>query len=228
MEAEFWLQRWQQGKTGFHQDRVMPLLQRHWPALRMPDGSRVLVPLAGKSLDMIWLAACGHQVLGVELSALAVAQFFAENDLVPRISRSRYGVHHHAGNIELICGDVFDLDMQMLADCRGVYDRAALIALPEDLRQRYVRHVYGQLPRDCRGLLITLEYPQHEKSGPPFSVTADAVDQLFQPQWRVERQEHQDILSREPAFIADGVTDLSTTLYRLDHLQDPVAVPSAG
>lgn len=206
----------------------MPLLQRHWPALRMPDGSRVLVPLAGKSLDMIWLAACGHQVLGVELSALAVAQFFAENDLVPRISRSRYGVHHHAGNIELICGDVFDLDMQMLADCRGVYDRAALIALPEDLRQRYVRHVYGQLPRDCRGLLITLEYPQHEKSGPPFSVTADAVDQLFQPQWRVERQEHQDILSREPAFIADGVTDLSTTLYRLDHLQDPVAVPSAG
>lgn len=218
MDADFWLQRWQQGQTGFHQDRVMPLLERHWPSLQLPRESKVLVPLAGKSLDMLWLAARGHQVLGVEISPLAVSQFFAENDITPDVSESRYGTHYRAGNIELIRGDVFDLDASVLADCQGVYDRAALIALPTPLRQRYVQHLYRQLPGGCRGILITLEYPQHEKAGPPFSVPPQDVYALFQPHWRAEQQDHQDILAREPRFIAEGVSALSTTVYRLDHL----------
>src|SRR5690606_5572725 len=157
MDPDFWLQRWREGRTGFHNEHVQPLLERHWPTLGLASGSRVFVPLAGKSLDLPWLAARGHRVLGVELSPLAVSQFFEENRMTPATRVTRHGVHHVAGDIELICGDAFALDAHALADCTGVYDRAALIALPPDLRARYVDELYGALPPGCRGLLVTLE-----------------------------------------------------------------------
>lgn len=226
MDAEFWLQRWREGRTGFHRDSVMPLLEQHWDALDLPRGSRVCVPLAGKSLDMLWLAARGYRVLGIELSPLAVAQFFSDNALQPRIHESRLGRHHVAGNIELICGDVFALDAELLADCAGVYDRAALIALPPDLRRRYVELFYALLPAQCRGLLITLEYPQGEKSGPPFSVEEPEVRDLYGSQWSVDVLEARDILATQPGFSAEGVSALSTAVYRLQHRREP-APPSA-
>lgn len=214
MDPEFWLQRWREGRIGFHNDRVLPLLQKHWPALDLDAGSRVFVPLAGKSLDMLWLAAQGHRVLGVELSELAVAQFFAENGLRPQVRESRYGVHHVAGNIELIHGDAFALDEAILSDCAGVYDRAALIALPPPLRARYVDQLYARLPRDCRGLLVTLEYPQHERAGPPFSVPESEVRERFPPRWSVDLLERRDLLAHEPGF---GASTLDTVVYRLRH-----------
>lgn len=217
MEHSFWLQRWREGRTGFHQDRVMPLLEKHWAALALPTGSRVLVPLAGKSLDMIWLAEHGHRVLGVELSALAVEQFFAENGLQPQVHESRYGRHYVAGAIEVICGDVFALDHVALADCGGVYDRAALIALPQAMRERYVGELHARLPADCRGLLITLEYPQLEKAGPPFSVDKHEVHRLYDARWTIDLLERRDILASQPSFIDEGVTALTTAVYQLQH-----------
>ncbi|MEZ5608192.1 MAG: thiopurine S-methyltransferase [Burkholderiaceae bacterium] len=215
MEHDFWLNCWQHGQTGFHQSRVLPLLQKHWPALGVPAGGRVLVPLAGKSLDMLWLAEQGHRVLGVELSPLAVQQFFAEHGLTPAIHASRYGTHHVAGSIELICGDVFAVDAAALADCVGVYDRAALIALPPAMRARYVAELYARLPAGCRGLLVTLEYPQHERQGPPFSVDETEVRQRYGPDWSVTLLERRDILAQQPNFAAAGLTALSTALYDL-------------
>jgi thiopurine S-methyltransferase len=217
METDFWLQCWREGRTGFHQDRVMPLLQRHWDALALPAGSRVFVPLAGKSLDMRWLAERGHRVLGAELSALAVEQFFAENGLCPQVHDSRYGRHYVADAIELICGDVFALDAAALDDCAGVYDRAALIALPSAMRRRYAEELYSRLPAGCRGLLITLEYPQPEKAGPPFSVDEHEVRRLFGNGWSIDLLERRDILASQPRFIEEGVTALSTAVYRLRH-----------
>lgn len=215
MQPQFWLERWQQGRIGFHRNEVMPLLAQHWPALELTQGDSVLVPLAGKSLDMLWLAAQGHRVLGVELSQLAVEQFFSDNALSPVLREYADGVHYSAGDIELVCGDIFQLDATRLAACRGVYDRAALIALPAELRQRYVAQVYGRLPAGCLGLLITLEYPQAEKAGPPFSVAADEVHALFAPAWDIEEIDRRDILAHEPSFQAEGVSALSTAVYRL-------------
>lgn len=215
MEADFWLERWQEGRTRFHRDEVMPLLRQHWPALALPAGSKVFVPLAGKSLDMLWLEGQGHGVLGAELSPLAVAQFFDENQLQPDISDEADGRHHRAGAIDLVCGDVFALGAASLAQCSAAYDRAALIALPADMRRRYVHEVYGRLPIGCQVLLITLEYPQAEKDGPPFSVDAADVQALFAPQWTIEELDRRDILAQEPAFQAEGVTALTTAVYRL-------------
>ncbi len=215
MEADFWQQRWRDGQIGFHQDRVTPLLERHWDALVLPVGSRVFVPLAGKSLDMLWLASRGHRVLGVELSRIAVEQFFDENALKPEIRESRLGRHYVAGEIELIQGDAFALGADALAGCEGVYDRAALIALPADMRRRYALDLYWKLPGGCRGLLVTLEYPQREKQGPPFSVDKDEVRGLFATEWSVETLERRDILATQPGFVAEGVTALHTAVYRM-------------
>ncbi|MDO1527291.1 thiopurine S-methyltransferase [Fulvimonas sp. R45] len=215
MQAEFWLQRWREGRIGFHNDRPMPLLLERWPALALPRGSRVLVPLCGKTLDMPWLAAQGHRVLGVELSPLAVAQFFAEHGLVPERHVSPMGVHHVAGPIEIIQGDVFALDDATLAGCDAVYDRAAAIALPASMRERYAREVYGRLPAGCRGLLITLEYPPPEMDGPPFPVDAGDVDTLFGADWTIDLLERRDILAVQPKFQEAGVSSLHTGVYRL-------------
>ena len=215
MDADFWLQRWQEGQIGFHRDDVMPLLEKHWSSLQLSEGSRVLVPLCGKSLDMHWLAAQGHRVLGVELSPLAVTQFFEEAGLEPVRTTTRYGEHFSAGPVEIILGDAFALDPALLADVAGVYDRAALIALPPDLRLRYRDTVYASLPAGCQGLLITLEYPQAEKAGPPFSVAQQEVETLFAAPWRHTLLERRDILDQEPRFREEGLSALETAVYRL-------------
>jgi thiopurine S-methyltransferase len=215
MDADFWLQRWQEGQIGFHRSDVMPLLEKHWPSLQVRADARVLVPLCGKSLDMHWLAAQGYRVLGVELSPLAVAQFFQEAGVEPVRTVSQYGEHFTAGPIEIIQGDAFGLEPALLADVEAVYDRAALIALPPALRRHYLDTLYAALPSGCRGLLITLEYPQQQKDGPPFSVGQAEVEALFASPWQHVLLERRDILDQEPRFQAEGLTALTTAVYRL-------------
>ena len=220
MDAGFWHQRWQNAEIGFHQPRPLPLLCKHWPTLGVAPGARVFVPLCGKSLDMVWLAEQGHDVLGVELSPLAVAAFFAERGQVPEVFESRYGTHsvaHWQGRrIELICGDAFALDAEALRDCGAFYDRAALIALPPALRERYVAWLGDALPVHSRGLLITLEYEQREMAGPPFSVDEDEVRRGFAPRREVTLLERRDLLDDEPGFAARGLRALHTAVYRLN------------
>lgn len=214
MQPEFWHQRWSENQIGFHQSAPTPLLLKHWPALGIAPGAQVFVPLAGKSLDMAWLASQGHRVLGVELSQLAVEQFFGENGLQPDIHETKYGRHYAANGIELICGDAFALDADALRDCAAVFDRAALIALPPQLRLPYAHELYARLPTNCRGLLVTLEYPQHEREGPPFSVPEDEVHALFGGDWAIHLLERRPIPPDHPGYVG-GVTRLDTATYAL-------------
>lgn len=215
MQPEFWHQRWLDRQIGFHRDAPLPLLVRHWPALGLAAGSRICVPLSGKSLDMAWLAEKGHRVFGIELSTLAIEQFFAEQDLAPTVTTSAAGTHYRAGPYELLAGDAFAVPAALLAECVGVYDRAALVALPPPLRDSYLATLWRRLPPGCRGLLVTLEYPQPEKEGPPFSVDEAEVRTRFGADWAPELLERRDILADEPGFQAAGVTSLSTAVYAL-------------
>ncbi len=215
MDANFWLQRWQDGRTGFHQKQTNPLLEAHWSSLDLAPNSKVFVPLCGKTRDIDWLAARGHHVLGVELSELAVQQFFSERELEPTITRSPNGTHYSAGSVELIQADIFTITADMLADCAAVFDRAALIALPPDMRERYADMPYARLPPDCQGLLITIEYPPEQMDGPPFSVDTAEVHTLFDRDWHIDRLERRDILAEQPQFTDKGVTSLSTAEYGL-------------
>ncbi len=219
MDNEYWHRRWAEGRIGWHRPEPDPLLVRHWPDLAVATNAKVFVPLCGKSLDMAWLAATGHRVLGVDLSAAACEAFFAEHGSTPTSRPDGRFHRYRAGPIDLCAGDVFDLPPSELADCTACHDRAALIALPPESRRRYATEVLGRLPADCRMLLITLEYPSDERQGPPHSVDEAEVHRLFEPTWRVSLQARLDTLDEEPKFREEGLSRLHTTVYRLRKLR---------
>lgn len=215
MRADFWHERWHNRQIGFHRNDFHPYLTQFWPTLVLPAGSRVLVPLCGKSRDLLWLRAQGHQVVGVELSALAVREFFAENGLEFSMQpHPRFEVYACDG-ITLYCGDFFDLSVAEVGEVRAVYDRAALIALPPDMRQRYAAHLLQLLAPGSQALVIGFEYPQQQMDGPPFSVEAPEVEALFAGDCQLEQLLDADILAQEPRFRDRGVTRLHETVYRL-------------
>lgn len=215
MEHDFWQERWALGQIGFHLQEVNPYLQRHWPGLQLQTASRVLVPLCGKSLDLLWLMAQGHAVLGVKLAEKAVEDFFSEQGMVAELEvRGAFRIHR-AGDLELWCGDFFALTAADVADCQALYDRAALIALPCELRERYVQHLAQILSPGCRGLLVTLDYPQEQMDGPPFAVAADEVRRLLEPDWQVQALETADVLGENWRFLKRGLTRLDEAVYRL-------------
>lgn len=215
MQPDFWLKRWERNQIGFHLDEVNPCLQRHWPSLGLVAGAQVLVPLCGKSLDMVWLAGQGLRVLGVELSRKAVEDFFQEQQLQPEISRHGAFTVYRNDVIELWCGDFFALSAADVADCVGLYDRAALIALPAQMRERYCAHLSRILPRHCQGLLVTLDYDQAVMAGPPFAVPDDEVRVLLAPDWQLEVLESRDILGESWKFLQVGASRLEERVYRL-------------
>lgn len=217
MDQEEWLQSWQDGRIGFNQSQANAMLQRHWDKLQLAPGSRVLVPLAGKSIDMTWLAGQGHQIRGVELSPLAIDQFFAERGLDPAVSQSPSGQHYRAGPYEIICGDIFQLDPSMLQDCAAIYDRAAMVALPAAQRRRYAQAIYAHMPSRSRGLLLTLEYEQQNMQGPPFSVAESELPELLSPGWEWQLLEREDELLRQPHFRQRGLKALEAAAYILSH-----------
>lgn len=215
MQAEFWQQRWESNQIGFHQEAVNPCLKRHWPDLGLAADSRVLVPLCGKSLDLSWLAAQGMRVLGVELAQKAVEDFFTEHRLEPQIRQHGAFLVYEAGPVELWCGDVFALSAADVADCRGLYDRAALIALPPPMRERYAAHLNRIMVQGARGLLITLDYDQAQLDGPPFSVPDQDVQALFAQSWQLQGVQVRDVLGESPKFVKAGASRLEERVYRL-------------
>lgn len=215
MHAEFWQARWARSEIGFHLPEVNPYLQRYWPVLGLPEGARVLVPLCGKSLDLAWLAGQGYQVVGVELAQRAVEDFFTEHGLQPQVSDVGAFRHYQAGNLEIYCGDFFALSAQQLDGCAALYDRAALIALPADMRTRYVAHLSQVLPSGCQGLLVTLDYDQEQMPGPPFAVGDDEVQLLLAELWQVQVLECIDVLGENWKFLKRGLERLDERVYRL-------------
>jgi thiopurine S-methyltransferase len=215
MEPQFWHERWRTGRIGFHQPSIDRSLQAHWPGLEMGQGSRVFVPLCGKSLDLLWLRDRGHFVTGIELSATAAEAFFLENGVAARRRVKDAFDIYEAERIRLIRGDFFALSRQMLGGAEAVYDRAALISWTPALRAPYVEHLASLLAPAARMLLISLEYPQSQMAGPPFSVFRDEIMRLYAPKFSVEEIARQDIVASEARLRSSGITELFEVCYLL-------------
>lgn len=223
MEQRFWTDRWAEGQTGWHASRPNPFLVKHLPRLGCASGEPILVPLCGKTLDLSWLEQhAGLRPIGVEWAEHAVEEFFREHELAPTRSRLAEGVEHwEAAGIEILCADWFQITSDLLNEVAGGpvrawWDRASLIALPPELRERYARHLAKLLPSGARGLLLSLEYPPEEKQGPPFSVDPPEVRRLFAGDFVLEELEWEDALPRDPRRQAQGMTRLHERLYRLE------------
>lgn len=215
-EKAAWHERWQDGRTGFHNDAVNPHLARFWPGFGLPAGARVFVPLAGKSLDLLWLAEHGYRVVANELSPLAVEAFFGGAGIMPsRRHAGPFEIWSH-GLITILCGDYFALDAAVTGRLDACYDRAALVALPPALRRRYMERQALLLPAGAPVLLIGLDYPQEEMEGPPFSVPQAEVRDLAAGRFAVEvLASGMDMLADNRRFAERGVTRMEETVYRL-------------
>ena len=166
MQPDYWLERWREGRIGFHRGDENPRLLEHSAVLS--ESVRVLVPLCGKSVDLEWLVVHGFEVVGVELSELAAQAFFAERGLAPARREQGAFVVYQRGNVAIWVGDFLATASAELGVFDGAYDRAAMIALPTELRTRYAAHLQTLLTPKAKLLLITLHFDA--PGGPPFSV----------------------------------------------------------
>ncbi len=214
MEKAFWIERWEKQETGFHQSDVNAFLKEFWPETGC-KGGEVLVPLCGKSNDMLWLKEQGHDVLGVELSGIAVAEFFRDNGLKPAQEKQGAFESFAAGGFHLLNGDFFALQREDVKNVKAVYDRAALIALPKDMRERYAAHMAEILPENTPMLLVTLSYPQRQMDGPPFSVDAAEVERLYGARADIRVLTQQDSLAHNPHLQSRGLDALSENAFLL-------------
>lgn len=219
MDKTFWHDRWQRHEIGFHQPHVHEQLRQFWQKLAPPPNSTVFVPLSGKSRDMTWLAEQGHTVIGVELSEIAIKDFFDEAGLTPSLQSLPPFNIWSAGPYKLWCGDIFALPLEAVADAAAVYDRAALIALPVDMRRQYAHKLTEIVPRSAPIFLITLDYPEGEITGPPFSVTESEINDLFADHFTISVLEKRDGLAASDNLKKRGVTRLEETAYLLRRKQ---------
>lgn len=178
MDAEFWHERWESNRIGFHESQPNPLLVDHFDRLKLAKGSRVFVPLCGKTLDIHWLLANGFKVAGAELSKLAVEQLFAELGREATVTPVGETTKYSATDIDVYVGDIFALTIELLGPVAAIYDRAALVALPATTREKYAAHLV-QLTSKAPQLLITYEYNQSMVDGPPFSISCEEVQHHY-------------------------------------------------
>lgn len=213
MKQTDWASRWQDGRTGFHQSDVSDFLGKYAETVwGQADLGRVLVPLCGKSLDMVFLAERAAEVVGVEFVEQAVREFFAERGLSPDVQTSP-AIRYSAGKHVLYAADFFSVTPEMLGTVDTVFDRAALIALDPPTRIRYADHLRALLPKRAKALLISLDYDQAEMEGPPFAVSPEEVERLFSDGFRLKHLETRTALEDE--FRARGVSAMRESAFAL-------------
>jgi len=191
MEPNFWHERWERREIGFHEGEANTALVAHFGALGLAPGARILVPLCGKTRDIAWLLDQGHRIAGVELSPLAIGELFAELGLTPTITADGPLARYRADDLDIWVGDLFDLTSERLGTVDAIYDRAALVALPESMRSRYTAHLMA-ITQAAPQLLMTYEYDQQVYNGPPFSVREAELQEHYEGAY------HLQLLARQP------------------------------
>lgn len=192
MDTSFWHQRWEKNDIAFHESVANPLLVKYFKDLSLVRGGRVFLPLCGKTLDIGWLLSSGYCVAGAELSETAVKQLFIELGVEPEISEVDTVQHYSAKNIDIFAGDIFHLSSDRLGSVDAIYDRAALVALPEGMRNRYAAHL-KEITDKASQLLICYEYDQALMEGPPFSISNEEVNRLYRGSYELTLLESADV-----------------------------------
>lgn len=204
--SEVWIERWREGRTGWHQPDGSPSLRRHWRG----TGRRVLVPLCGKTPDLLWLAEQGNEVVGVELSEIAVRSFFEEQELAFDVREGELQEYRALDvSITIFQGDYFRLTGETFD---AHYDRGALVALPPGHRADYAEHTRSLLAAAAEQLVVTLEYDQDVANGPPYAVHPDEVLGYWPELVRIES--HDDLPNGPPKFREAGLTEMIEVVWR--------------
>lgn len=190
MKHEFWHDKWQSNNIGFHLSNPNPLLIKHIHSLNLQPQARIFIPLCGKSLDIHWLLQQEFHVTGIDLSPIAIEELISELKLEFTVSQVGDLTHYHHQNIDLYVGDFFELTSSNIGKIDAIYDRAALVALPEEMRTDYAQHLM-QISNKATQLLISFEYDQGVMAGPPFSISPQQFKNYYSKQYQLQLLESQ-------------------------------------
>lgn len=212
MKKNYWLHKWQQGHIAFHKEEVNAELIAHVAQLRLQPGDGILVPLCGKSKDLLWLAEKGYHVIGVELSSIACNDFFSEAKITPQITHTPQFIKYQYKQLEIWCGDFFALSPVDLPPIHAAYDCKALIALPPDMRKDYVNHLLHCAGRDSRFLLLSIESPD-QVTGPPFPVNQAEINALYNSDFVIQQVKKEKVNNISEHLIQKGYKEMTDTTY---------------
>lgn len=223
MEIDFWLERWNNNQTGFHQQQVNPYLAYFYgnkgPAIEQREKLKVFVPLAGKSKDMLWLSQNSYKVFAVECSDRAVKDFFEDNALnYKHAEKDQHALYQSSdlpSLIEIFQGDFFELQQEDLDGITDIFDRASLVALPVEMRQDYAKKMAELQKPGVRTLLVTLTFDPEEMNGPPFSVIEEEVNDLYSENFTIQKLLVKNVIEEEIGLKKRGLTALDETVYKL-------------
>ena len=185
MQHEFWYQKWQKNEIGFHLNQPHPLLVKYMGCLNISPNSRIFIPLCGKSLDIHWLLTQGYHVVGIDLSPIAIHDLISTLGLSFTEMQSGNLSHFHHPQIDLFVGDFFELTIEQLGQIDAIYDRAALVALPEQMRSQYIQHLI-HIGGHASQLLISFEYDQSMMAGPPFSISTQQLQDYYSSEYAIQ------------------------------------------
>ncbi len=216
MNKDFWQARWAEGRIGFHLPMVNPNLVEHKARLLSETTSgTVLVPLCGKTLDLIFLKETGLRIIGIEIVEQAIIEFFQESKLDFIIEESSDFKVYKSQNLEFWHGDIFDLEkLDLKIDF--IFDRASIVALEQSLRDRYAGLMNSITSEGCRKLLLSFDYNQNDMSGPPFSVPETAIRKYYEGHWLIEKFQSTDIISKAERFAERGLKSFIEEVYLLE------------
>jgi len=204
MDINFWHQRWENNQIGFHEVQPNQLLVTHFHVLRLSVKSRIFLPLCGKTSAIQWMLCEGHQIVGVELSEIAIQQLFEELNLAPTINTIGTLKQYSAENIDIFVGNLFDLTSEILGHVDAVFDRASLVALPYETRVQYTSHLV-EITQNAPQLLIVFTYDQTKMEGPPFSISADEIQQHYAQSYQSSLLEIIDSTVRGNSNITESI-----------------------
>lgn len=212
-DPEFWHNKWAANQIGFHLEDVNPLLVKYWSMTNPSSTDSVFVPLCGKSEDLVWLATKHQEVQGVDLSNIAVRAFFAEHFYTPTVMPIS-GQHElfQFDELNIYVGDYFTAPIKPVDI---IYDRAALIALPEAMRDEYVACLKTRLKPGGRILLVSLDYLQDEMAGPPFSVAEQEVMRHF-AEFKVTKLYRDEADEHHPKIAQKGLSRFAEEVYLIE------------
>lgn len=185
MQHEFWHQKWQKNEIGFHLNQPHPLLVKYMGCLNISPNSRIFIPLCGKSLDIHWLLTQGYHVVGIDLSPIAIHDLISTLGLSFTEMQSGNLSHFHHPQIDLFVGDFFELTIEQLGQIDAIYDRAALVALPEQIRSQYIQHLI-HIGGHASQLLISFEYDQSIMAGPPFAISTQQLQDYYSSEYDIQ------------------------------------------
>lgn len=209
MEHEFWHNKWKANEIGFHKDETNTFLKDNLQSLSLTPSATIFVPLCGKTLDIAYLLSLGHKVVAAELNESAVIQLFENMKVTPDISDVGNLKQYQAQNLTVFVGDVFELTEGLIGSVDAIYDRAALVALPDAMRRRYAQHLMA-ITKNTPQLLVTIEYDQSQYNGPPFAISEQIVRKLYATTYEC------DLLQRQPMEGGlKGRTDASEAIWIL-------------